>query len=191
MFTSVATGERVRTVWPRGTGVRDTGNGFELVAPNARVFAREGDVIDDAGGGVGPDGRFHVCSIGATTFLPAASPAPSDSTALELRTAKPVDLPPGAVEACQGGAFPPVRMGREGRTVVFSRVEGGARSEIVWPWGFSARLERGGAELVDSYGIVIAREGDVLADLGGGATEDGPHVCSIGHRTYSSVRGGG
>jgi hypothetical protein len=62
----------------------------------------------------------------------------------------------------------------------------GSPTPIVWVYGFSARLVDGKAELVAPDGTVVAREGDVLSNLGGGlgSTGDAFHVCSIGSTTY-------
>jgi hypothetical protein len=38
---------------------------------------------------------------------------------------------------------------------------------VVWPYGFSARLVGGQAELLASDGTVVAREGDVLTGVDG------------------------
>jgi len=60
----------------------------------------------------------------------------------------------------------------------------GDQVSVVWPHGFSARLLDGQAQLVAPDGTIVAREGDVLSDLGGAEEANGFGVCSIGEKTY-------
>ncbi len=64
ILLSVATGEPVQVVWPSGWAAWRISGRAELVARDGSVVAREGDVLDDLGGGVGVDDAFHVCVIG-------------------------------------------------------------------------------------------------------------------------------
>ncbi|HEX7473129.1 MAG TPA: hypothetical protein VF323_08595 [Candidatus Limnocylindrales bacterium] len=64
VLRSVATGELVRVVWPSGWAAWRVAGRAELVARDGSVVAREGDVLDDLGGGVGTDDLFHICVIG-------------------------------------------------------------------------------------------------------------------------------
>ena len=47
--------------------------------------------------------------------------------------------------------------------------------QVVWPSGYSARLMNGRAELIQPDGIrqVLARDGDAINDLAGGAADNG------------------
>ncbi len=57
---------------------------------------------------------------------------------------------------------------------------------LIWPRGFSARLVSGRAEIAAPDGMVITREGDVLANMLGGAGDaQGFHICSVSNRIYS------
>jgi hypothetical protein len=69
---------------------------------------------------------------------------------------------------------------------VFISTIAGTPESIVWAYGFSARVVDGQAELVAPDGTVVAREGDVISDAGGGLglTGDAFHVCQIGTTMY-------
>jgi hypothetical protein len=51
---------------------------------------------------------------------------------------------------------------------------GGPR-QVIWPAGFRARFAPR-LELMDASGLVIAREGDLLTEVGGGVRTDGRWV---------------
>lgn len=57
--------------------------------------------------------------------------------------------------------------------MAFERVDNEERQSVVWPSGFSARLLDDRAELVDPDGSVLAREGDVISNIGGAAANNG------------------
>jgi hypothetical protein len=61
----VASGEPVPVVWPSGFAAWRIDGRAVLAGPYGNVIGREGDVLDDLGGGGGPDGLFHVCGFGA------------------------------------------------------------------------------------------------------------------------------
>jgi hypothetical protein len=75
---------------------------------------------------------------------------------------------------------------RSGSELIFISTGGsGAQRHLVWPHGFSARLVDGKGELLDPDGRVIAREGDVIADIGGGMfSHDTFSVCSVNGVEY-------
>lgn len=63
--------------------------------------------------------------------------------------------------------------------------DGAARTNLEWPIGFRLRTSNGVAEVVDPDGRVVARDGQRLEDVGGGASERGPDwfaVCQIDGR---------
>jgi hypothetical protein len=101
--------------------------------------------------------------------------------ALQISTRPALTLASGEAEACDQAHFGPVVVGHGGDRITFTSVDTGAAVPLVWPHGFAARLVGDKAELMDSVGAVIAREGDTLSDLGGG----GDQVCSIGLHMYS------
>ena len=80
--------------------------------------------------------------------------------AVQLRTA------PAPVDACDdaliGGRL--VTSAQSGLAVVDST---GHVTEVLWPFGYTARRGVSGLELVDEKGAVVAREGDFV-EMGGG-----------------------
>jgi hypothetical protein len=64
VLRAVASGETIAVVWPSGWAAWLVDGRAELVGRDGSVFAREGDVLSDLGGGVGSDDLFHVCIIG-------------------------------------------------------------------------------------------------------------------------------
>ncbi len=57
-------GEPIKVVWPTGWVAWRLAGRAELVSHDGTVIGREGDIVEDYGGGVGDDGVFHVCVIG-------------------------------------------------------------------------------------------------------------------------------
>jgi hypothetical protein len=135
---------------------------------------------------------------------PSALPSPSKSAPPSPlpspSTFSPVVLPSGAIpltiqteseppffDGCTDSRLAPVRVVRSGSQLTFVLVYDGAPGSVVWPYGFSAWVVDGHAELLARDGTVVAREGDVLSDLGGGIeqeTGDAFHVCEIGTTQY-------
>ncbi len=115
-----------------------------------------------------------------------ASPASGATPVTILTEARPTPLPSGVAWGCPQARRGPLRVELSGSELVFISTANGARESIVWPYGFSARLVDGKAELLAPDGAVIAREGEVLDDLGGGlgVSGDAFHVCSLGGTTY-------
>lgn len=64
IVVSVASGDPVRVVWPGGFAAWRLDGRAELVGPYGNVIGRDGDVLDDLGGGGGTDGAFYVCGLG-------------------------------------------------------------------------------------------------------------------------------
>ena len=64
IVVSVESGDPVRVVWPGGFAAWRLDGRAELVGPYGNVIGREGDVLDDLGGGGIADGAFHVCGLG-------------------------------------------------------------------------------------------------------------------------------
>jgi hypothetical protein len=129
-----------------------------------------------------------VLLVAASAWLRFGSTSPaSGGTPLTIQAEQaPTPLPSGAVWACPQALLGPLRVARSGSELVFISTTTGGRANVVWPFGFSARLVNGQAQLVAPNGTVIAREGDVLGDLGGGLGLKGDafHICSINGTIY-------
>jgi hypothetical protein len=63
-LVAVGSGETLRVVWPSGFGAWRSGGRAVVADQWGRVVGREGDVLDSLGGGLGPDGVFHICPFG-------------------------------------------------------------------------------------------------------------------------------
>jgi hypothetical protein len=98
--------------------------------------------------------------------------------------------PPGFSldHSCALALLRPVVVKRDGGALVFVSQEDAAPVSLVWPAGFSARLLAGRAELVTPFGNVYARDGDVLAALGGGDVDNGDfNICFTSPDEYSKA----
>jgi hypothetical protein len=69
VFGSVQTGDPVAVTWPYGTTGWLINGKAELLAPDGTLISTEGQTLDDLGGGLGLDNRFHVCQIGTHVYL--------------------------------------------------------------------------------------------------------------------------
>jgi hypothetical protein len=86
IVVSVESGDPVRVSWPGGFAAWRAEGRAVLAGPYGNVIGREGDVLDDLGGGVGADGAFQVCALGAG-FDGLAERAPWYLTALSVALA--------------------------------------------------------------------------------------------------------
>jgi hypothetical protein len=101
---------------------------------------------------------------------------PAGAARLHITTAGP-----GITLGCPAALLAPVRVATAGDELVLINVESGQTVRVVWPAGFGAWRVDGRAVVANPLGGVIAREGDVLDDLGGGlGAGDLFHICPLG-----------
>ncbi len=87
---------------------------------------------------------------------------PAGATRLHITTQSP-NLTPG----CMTALLAPVRVATSGDDLVLVSVESGDAVRVLWPSGFAAWRVGGRSVVADSFGNVVARDGDVLDRLGG------------------------
>jgi hypothetical protein len=64
VLVSVGSGDTARVVWPSGFAAWRVGGRSVIADPWGTVIGRDGDVLEDLGGGVGTDDAFHICPYG-------------------------------------------------------------------------------------------------------------------------------
>lgn len=85
-------------------------------------------------------------------------------------------------------ALTPIRVERDGGSMVFADEASGNRGPVVWPNGYSAWLMNGRAELVSPNGSVLARDGDVISNLASGAADNGDILICFDFASKPLVR---
>ena len=120
-----------------------------------------------------------VLAVGLKLSPMGPGPAlPAGATWLHIAN-EPAHLLP--TFGCQTAALVPSRIEAVNGEMHLVSVADGRTIQVVWPTGWAAWRLDGLAELVGRDGSVVAREGDVLTDFGGGVGTDGLfHVCIIG-----------
>ena len=94
---------------------------------------------------------------------------------------------PGIPQACAAALFQPFRLGVDpsaSRQVWGVYEHDGRRFEIRWPPGFKVGGLPGAAEVIDPFGNVVGRNGQLIEDAGG-AIGDPALVCAIGGKSYA------
>jgi hypothetical protein len=122
---------------------------------------------------------FSLILIAAVLVVACGGAEPS----LEGRTQLPLTTETRHSDACDLALLPPVRFMRTGDQITFVQTGTGQAWQIIWPMGFTAWLTDGRAQIVDGSGAVIAREGDLMDDVGGSG--DPFHACDFGGRPYT------
>ncbi len=103
---------------------------------------------------------------------------PAGATRLQISTEAPHLLP---TMGCELALLLPARVATSGDNLILQSVATGDPIQVVWPSGWAAWRINGQAQLVGRDGSIVAREGDVLSNLGGGVgVDDRFHVCIIG-----------
>lgn len=129
---------------------------------------------------------FAALALLGVVLVSNAGSAQGVGTPLKLATSTMPPLPSGAGVMCPLAGLLPVRVERSGETLTFVSVSTEQPVSLSWPNGYTARLVNGVAELLTPTGTVLARQGDVLSDLGGGSVGDTFYVCSTGNNSLSN-----
>jgi len=118
-----------------------------------------------------------VAGVAVFLFVPyQPASLPAGSVPLTLR-AQPWRLLPSF--GCPLALLTPIRVERDGVSMVFADEASGSRVQVVWPNGYSARLLNGRAELIPPDGSVLARDGDVISSLTAGAADNGDYLVCL------------
>ena len=106
----------------------------------------------------------RIISLAAVALLVAGC-------AVQLRTQ------PGPVDACDSALTSGrlVTSAQSGLALVDST---GHLTEVLWPFGYSARRGVSGIELVDDKGVAVAHEGDFVEMTGGLGLNDAWIACA-------------
>jgi hypothetical protein len=118
-----------------------------------------------------------LAALAAVVFVvPGNLPAPPGSIRLGLnaRAGLPISL------GCPAVLLNSVIVAREGNALVLRAQLTGEVVEVSWPPGWTARELHGRAELVEPFGGVFAREGEILSNTltGGVGVDEVFHICS-------------
>ncbi len=86
VLVNVESGAVVPVVWPAGFGAWRQDGRAVIADPSGGIIGREGDVLDQLGGGLGADGMFHICPLG---LMPRSSRASGTPAGLPNAVAPP------------------------------------------------------------------------------------------------------
>jgi hypothetical protein len=116
-------------------------------------------------------GQADPSASGATGGPPRAT--------IALRTAAPE--PAGTPQACMASVIEGILV-RDAPSGIAIRDTQGVMRQVVWPYGYGARDDRGRLAVLDASGAAVAHEGDRVA-IGGGAIESGRTWLGCGGTT--------
>jgi hypothetical protein len=119
---------------------------------------------------------------------PSPAPLPRGATPLALRTQPPSWRFLFEPRACPQALLLPVRLVRDGPSLAFVSIADGHDVSVVFPYGFTGRLNADQAELVAPERVVLALEGQVLSGLSGSSADNGDFlVCFTQAGEYAGV----
>lgn len=104
--------------------------------------------------------------------MPRTPSPPAGAIPLAIRT-QPSKLWPPPGLGCPAALVVPLRVARDGASLVFMNEASDSPRPVVWPSGFTAWELAGRALLIAPDGAVFASEGDVISGLGGSAADNG------------------
>ena len=110
--------------------------------------------------------------IGGGVFVWNAANAVPDGLSLAIKT----EPNPPTSNACMEAVLADAHVTHRGRELV---TVSGLGVEIVWPYGYTARLVDGKALVLDAGGNPVVREGETFDGGGGFGADDAWHLCTI------------
>jgi hypothetical protein len=84
---------------------------------------------------------------------------------------------PGPLSACMDALATGVLVQSNISGLAIRSGDEGTVTEVEWPFGYTARREALGLTLVDSVGVVVAREGQLIQMGGGHGADNVFHAC--------------
>jgi hypothetical protein len=129
---------------------------------------------------IGAAGVIVLAALGLRVLPLFTGPAlPAGATRLHINTERP-----NLSGSCATALLAPVRVATSGDELVLVSVATGDTVRVVWPSGFAAWRVDSRSVVVDPWGSIVGRDGDVLDSLGGGlGVEDAFHICPFGIMT--------
>jgi hypothetical protein len=111
-----------------------------------------------------------LLSVVAALVIAACAAA---SPAIAVPTLEPE--PAGTPQACPAALIEGILRADEEWGIVLEATDG-AKVKVLWPHGYSARVDDGGLALIDEDGSIVAHAGDLVQVGGGGTDAEGTWV---------------
>jgi hypothetical protein len=122
---------------------------------------------------------------------PTAAPLPVGAIEVPLDVRTPIDISPSSEVACDASLLAPVEVryvaADATQPIHYRFADSGRALHVVWPVGFRAWLDPT-LQIVGSDGKVIARDGDVLSNIGGGGGNGGSDTVGVCFVEYLPTR---